>query len=97
MGFGKDKIMEDFHRLTGIKKVIKENDDEFIPGLSDSDWGLTVNMITGHFPGGKDIQSVMMHNQDVIKVISKIDNPEIIKMIGLLKNHPEILQKLNNV
>ena len=94
MKLGKDKIMEGFHRLSGI---IKENDEEFVPGLSDSEWGLTVNMLTGHFPGGKNIQSVMLHNQDVIKVISKLSNPEVINMIEVLKQHPEIIEKLKNV
>jgi hypothetical protein len=81
---------------------VKENNSEFdinkfVPGLSDSDWGLFVNMITGHFPGGKDIQGVMLHNQDVIKVIPKLLDPEVMNMVEILKKHPEIVEKLNNI
>jgi hypothetical protein len=86
-----DKIITEFHRLSGMP--VNENNDEFVPGLSDSPWGLAVNMITGHFPGGKNIQSVMMHNEDLIK---KLDNPEVINMIEILKQYPEIIKKLKN-
>jgi len=87
--------------IVNEEEPIKENDskydvNKFVPGLSDSDWGLKVNMLTGHFPGGKDIQGVMLHNQDVIKVIPKLLDPEVMDMVEILKQHPEIVKKLNN-
>jgi hypothetical protein len=79
------------HNHTPIK-----SENEFIPGVSDSDYGLTVNMIATRIENGDEIYKTILHNPDVVKVINKLDNPEIINMINVLKNHPKELNKLIN-
>lgn len=98
----KGLINESFHDIDGTPIGVDRNhmpiksENEFIPGVSDSDYGLTVNMIATRLENGDEIYETILHNPDVVKVIDKLDNPEIIKMISILKNHPEELSKLIN-
>ena len=94
MEIKKDKLIREFNRLSGIKPTINEN--EFIPGVSNSDYGLTANQIVGMIENGSDIYETILHNPDVVRVISKLNNPEIIKMISILNKYPEQLSRLTN-
>tara|TARA_R110000803_G_scaffold74903_4_gene139099 strand:+ start:19181 stop:19477 length:297 start_codon:yes stop_codon:yes gene_type:complete len=96
-------MLNEFKRLTGQDKInessISEND--FIPGLSDSDYGLEANVVatklTKRDGGNQDaLYNTILNNKDVVSIISKLDNPEVVNMIKILKENQDQLKRLTN-
>jgi hypothetical protein len=42
------------------------------------------------------LYDTIINNKDVVSVISKLDNPDVIDMIEILKKNPDQLKRLTN-
>lgn len=95
-------ILNEFKRLTGQDKINENylNEGDFIPGLSDSDYGLEANVVATQLTKGADeedaLYNTILNNKDVVSIISKLDNPEVVNMIKILKENQDQLKKLTN-
>ena len=95
------KMLNEFRRLSGQDKINKSiiNENDFIPGVSDSDYGLAANVVATKLGDENDLYTLydtIIKHKDVVSVISKLDYPEVIHMIEILKKNPEELKKLIN-
>jgi hypothetical protein len=78
---------------------INLNESDFIPGVSDSDYGLEANVVATKLGDENNLDvlyDTIINNKDVVSVISKLDNPDVVEMIEILKNNPEQLKRLTN-
>lgn len=94
-------MLNEFRRLSGQDKINKSiiNENDFIPGVSDSDYGLVANVVATKLGDENDLYvlyDTIIKHKDVVSVIPKLDYPEVIHMIEILKKNPEELKKLIN-
>lgn len=103
-------MLNEFRRLSGIKLITDKpiNENDFIPGLSDSDYGLAANVaiaqLTKELKGSDEeiikaadtLYNTILHNKDVVSIINKLEKPEVIHMIEILKENPKELKRLIN-
>lgn len=85
------------------------NENDFIPGVSDSDYGLAANVaiaqLSKELKGSDEeakkkkidiLYNTILHNKDVVSIINKLEKPEVIHMIEILKENPKELKRLIN-